>query len=72
MKLKHLAFAVFLSQVLSIALSIYDLALYSKNYPTGMMLQSGFRLLLALPMILFFFYVWKRSKSGPVNASDTV
>ena len=58
MKLKHLAFLVFISQFFSLVSMINSVA----RYPVGSRMQGVFHIVLSIPMIVFFFYVWKRSK----------
>jgi hypothetical protein len=58
MKLKHLAFAVCVAQLLLLGLSTWDLLSYPPSYRGQAIIRIG----LSVPLPLFFFYVWKRSK----------
>ena len=57
MKLKTLAALVCLALAAQFVLSLFN-ALYG-HYLTGMQVVQ---LLLSIPMILFFFFVWRRQK----------
>jgi len=57
MKLKPLAGLVCAALVANLALSLFNAI--SRHYLTGMyVVQTA----LSVPMILFFFYVWKKQK----------
>ena len=58
MKLKPLAGIVCLALAAQFALSIFNAV--SKHYVTGMYVVQ---VSLTIPMILFFFYVWKRQQT---------
>ena len=58
MKLKSLALLVCISQALLIVLSLYRWS-FARGYFDGFaMLQ----LALSVPLVLFFFYIWKKQK----------
>jgi len=60
MKLKHLAFIVCVSQLLLLGIRLWDLT----RSPSGYRMQAIISIILTLPMPVFFFYVWKRSKDA--------
>ena len=62
MNLKNLALLVCISQVLSLLMLMYPWFVYRGGYnPLNFMTVA--QVILHIPLILFFFYVWKRQKS---------
>lgn len=57
MKLKTLAALVCLAQALQLGLSLYNAV--TRHYLSGMYFVQT---TLSVPLILFFFYVWKKQK----------
>ena len=60
MKLKHIAFVAFIAQLLLLGVTIWDIG----QVPAQYRVKSITRLVLTIPVPLFFFYVWKRSKDA--------
>jgi hypothetical protein len=70
MKLKHLALAVCISQLLALGITLFDIIdvimvtgnQYSSGLGTRMVVRSALYFILSIPLPLFFLYVWKKSK----------
>jgi nicotinamide riboside transporter PnuC len=58
MNLKSLALLVGISQALLIVLTLFRWSFFAGRFDPLTMLQ----LALQIPLVLFFFYVWKRQK----------
>jgi hypothetical protein len=68
MKLNRLALLVFVSQVVLIGSQMWEFTYqaYNANTTIRMVLSVPviIRMILELPMPVFFFYVWRRSKES--------
>jgi hypothetical protein len=71
MTLRQFALLVFVSQLLLLFLGVVSLFRFGGMGNLSYLIEGSFRVMLQVPLALFFYFVWRRAKPGtPLTSSS--